>query len=232
MAQAALLEVAELSQLSMGPQMLLSIGIEYELTADRALGYKGHDWFGYRADGHKSSTAAKAAMAAIQMAQAESSFASMDGSKQAEAQSQFASKMQDSLYNMFALDIETTVAGAVQKVCADTSVSKEVRRERARGLVKLGKIFQMKLPSQEGGAPGAAPAAAPGSGAAASSAAAGGGGKSSAAAGPPSREVLMGMSVKELKAVMEAQGISSAGLLEKGEFVDAIMGASGAVPVS
>lgn len=58
----ALAEVAKLSQLHMGAPMLLSIGIEYELSADRALGVKGNDWFGNRADAHLRQTASKAAM--------------------------------------------------------------------------------------------------------------------------------------------------------------------------
>jgi hypothetical protein len=51
------------------------------------------------------------------------------------------------------------------------------------------------------------------------------GGSSSAADAAPvaSREVLQAMSVRELRAVMVAQGLSPEGLLEKSEFVDAIM---------
>ena len=62
--------------------------------------------------------------------------------------------MENSVYNLMAVDIETTVAAAVAKCCADTSVSKEVRRERAMGLLKLGKIFQGKLPQQDHTLPG------------------------------------------------------------------------------
>ena len=43
------------------------------------------------------------------------------------------------------------------------------------------------------------------------------------ARGPADRDVLMAMSVLELKAVMVAQGLSPHGLLEKVEFVDAIV---------
>ena len=63
-------------------------------------------------------------------------------------------------------------------------------------------------------------------------AAAGGAGGSSSGGGdvpvgPPSREVLQAMSVRELKAVMVAQELSHEGMLEKSEYVDAIMAASG-----
>mmetsp|Transcript_50865 Transcript_50865/g.163522 ORF Transcript_50865/g.163522 Transcript_50865/m.163522 type:complete len:183 (+) Transcript_50865:578-1126(+) len=55
----ALVEVAELHELHMGPQMLASIGIEYELSADRALGVKGHDWFGHAALSHQFASASR-----------------------------------------------------------------------------------------------------------------------------------------------------------------------------
>ena len=40
--------------------------------------------------------------------------------------------------------------------------------------------------------------------------------------GPVSREELAAMSVRDLKAIMVAQGLSVDGLLEKSEFIDAI----------
>ena len=46
---------------------------------------------------------------------------------------------------MLALDIESTVGRAVDLCLADTSVDKETRRARAKGLMKLGKIFQGKF---------------------------------------------------------------------------------------
>ncbi len=41
-------------------------------------------------------------------------------------------------------------------------------------------------------------------------------------AGEIDREALLAMSIKELRAIMQAQGLSTDGLLEKTEFVDAI----------
>ena len=60
---------------------------------------------------------------------------------------------------------------------------------------------------------------------------AGGGGGSSTGGGdvpvgPPSRDVLQAMSVRELKAVMVAQELSHEGMLEKSEYIDAIIAAS------
>ena len=45
-----------------------------------------------------------------------------------------------------AVDIESTVGAAVRLCSSDTSVSKEVRRARLVGILKLAKIFQAKIP--------------------------------------------------------------------------------------
>jgi len=142
----ALHEAAKLTELHMGPQMLLSIGIEYELAADRSLGVKGHDWFGFSAQQHQASTGAKAIGAAFKMGHLQQDFDKLTDEEKAKTQEKFAEDIQASMYNLMALDIESTVAAAVSLCCADTSVTKEVRRERAHGILKLGKIFQGKLP--------------------------------------------------------------------------------------
>ena len=54
----------------LGPEMLLSVGIEYELSADRALGVKGGDMFGSKAQGRMGAVTAKALSSTIAMAQA------------------------------------------------------------------------------------------------------------------------------------------------------------------
>jgi uncharacterized protein (UPF0147 family) len=40
------------------------------------------------------------------------------------------------------LDIESTLRHVVTKVVVDETVPKEVRRERAKGLIKLGRVLQ------------------------------------------------------------------------------------------
>ena len=65
-----------------------------------------------------------------------------DEATQAKDQAEFQSNIQNSLYNVMALDIESTVGAAVDLCLHDTSVDKETRRARAMGLLKLGKIFQ------------------------------------------------------------------------------------------
>ena len=62
-------------------------------------------------------------------------------------------------------------------------------------------------------------------GAGSSSSSGGGGGAAAVPVTPPSRDVLAAMSIKELRAVLVANGISSEGMLEKSEYVDAIMAA-------
>ena len=56
--------------------------------------------------------------------------------------------LQASLYKIMAMDIEITVGRAAMLCLHDTSVSQEVRRQRAAGLVVLGRIFQGK-PAEE-----------------------------------------------------------------------------------
>ena len=57
----------------------------------------------------------------------------------------FGAAAQEGLFNVLALDIESTVGAAASLCLADTSVDRESRRERARGLLKLGLIFQGKF---------------------------------------------------------------------------------------
>lgn len=54
-------------------------------------------------------------------------------------------KFQEALFNVTALDIESTVGRAAQLCLHDTSVTREIRKERAKGLLKLGRIFQAKV---------------------------------------------------------------------------------------
>ena len=142
------------------------------------------------------------------------------------------------------VDVEDTLRTVCKKVLTDTSVDRETRKRRARALKCLGQVFLDSV-SEETKAgkvmtlrerletmfPQAAPAAE------ANGADGeddddidlgfgpedeGDVGAAHAAAGPPDRDVLSAMSVRELKAVLAAQGISSDGMLEKTEFIDAI----------
>merc|ERR1712087_566279 len=54
-------------------------------------------------------------------------------------------ELEENMFNMMALDIESAVGAAASLCLADTSVTKEVRQKRAQGMLKLGLIFQGKL---------------------------------------------------------------------------------------
>jgi hypothetical protein len=84
----------------------------------------------------------------LKLARDTESFARMASAEKASKLDEFTAKWQSNMFNLIAADIETSVAGAVAKCCADTSVSKEVRFARARGLVQLGRIFQHKPPKE------------------------------------------------------------------------------------
>jgi hypothetical protein len=77
---------------------------------------------------------------------AASELAKLQGEKPPEDQTaEHAAKVQASLFNVMAIDIESTVGRAAMLCLHDSSVTKEVRKERARGLLKLGRIFQGRL---------------------------------------------------------------------------------------
>lgn len=146
----ALLEYGKLAETSLGPQMLLSIGIMYELAADRALGVKGSFFSDTKMSLHHATLVSRAAHAAQSMAAEQAAMAKMEeGSEEQQAAAQsYAQTMKEKLFNVLALDIESTVGRAVDLCLADTSVDKETRRARAQGLMKLGKIFQGKFSAE------------------------------------------------------------------------------------
>ena len=48
----------------------------------------------------------------------------------------------DALWRVTVMDIEATVYSVVQRVIRDKSVSKDIRKKRAEGIVHLGQIFE------------------------------------------------------------------------------------------
>jgi len=143
----AILEYGKLSETSLGPQMLLSIGLMYELAADQALGVKGSFFSDTKMSLHKTGAMSRAAVAAQGMAAEQAALQKLEqGSEEQKAAAEkSAATMKEKLFTMLALDIESTIGRAVSLCLADTSVDKETRRERAKGIMKLGKIFQGKL---------------------------------------------------------------------------------------
>lgn len=139
----ALVEYGKLATANLGEPMLDSIGRMYELAGDRQRGVRGYLGIAKaeqnlaRLDRYK-----KALQAASGMDAAQKEFLARSKSQQAEptAQAEFQRSLELSLFEMLALDIESTVSAVAMLCLGDTSVTKEVRRSRARGLQKLGKV--------------------------------------------------------------------------------------------
>jgi len=158
--------LANLLKLNLGGLMCAAIGLMYELTAESILGVQGRfaqvmtlvtpdcplmtiefrDRFAQLGFGGANETVHQMATAS-RMVSAMSAL-SEDKAKAAEHPSQRvgAEKLETNMFHIMALDIESTVAAAAKLCLFDTSISKAVRRERASGLLKVGLIFQGKLP--------------------------------------------------------------------------------------
>jgi len=151
--RASLDALATLLAVNLGPQICLSLGIMYELVADAALGVRGRLaqlGFGGGADVlHTVKATSRAVQAQREMQQEQAK--RQEG---AEVTAEEKARLEGQLYNVMALDIESTVGAAARLCLHDTSVSKEARKERARALAKLGRLFQGQLPpdAQQAGA--------------------------------------------------------------------------------
>jgi hypothetical protein len=118
-------EARSLSSANLGPQMLAAIGTMYELRGSRGIfADAGMMW-------HTVETHVGALEGAVNLQKLQGK---NDGGDP--------SAMQANLFKMMAMDIENTVGRAALLCLHDVSVTKETRRQRADGLVKLGKVFQ------------------------------------------------------------------------------------------
>jgi len=134
--------VAELNAVNLGSQMCLSIGIMYELTADNALGFKGRmAELGFGGTGIQTVKSTARALQAAQKMKEEEEKRDKDKDPTDEERK----RLQEHLFNVLALDIESTVGAAASLCIHDSGIDREARRERAEGLLKLGRIFQGKL---------------------------------------------------------------------------------------
>lgn len=142
----ALDEVAQLREASFGVELLHTIGDTYVGVGERMLGYyaplgiMGH--FGYIAEKGKIFKSKVRALSAI------TQLVTMDGKQMSEDIEKDPSKAEEMMKSFFSkvfalniLDIESTLRHVCKRVCRDESVSVEVRKERCRALMKLGKIF-------------------------------------------------------------------------------------------
>jgi hypothetical protein len=239
---------AELAQTGFGELLTHTIGRVYLYKASQALKLnlygklvmKGHHW----------SVNAKAVRAMFGMFRTAQKAQGLSEEDQAKTMTEQMPQFLEGAWYMSVVDVESTVRHVCKKVLTDTSVGREERTKRALALKWLGEAFlaavseegrkadgtpktlrerlqEMMPPVPDDVATESAAAAEDDLGEGEDGEAAADGG--SAAAELPSREVLSAMSMKELKAVMAAQDLSTAGLLEKSEYVDAIMaGAAGA----
>ena len=119
----------------------------YELAADRALGVKGSFFSDTKMSFHNAELMSRAAVAAQGLAAEQAALAKLEqgSAEQVAAAELSAATMKAKLFNVLALDIESTVGRAVGLCLADTSVDKETRRARTKGIMKLGRIYQGKM---------------------------------------------------------------------------------------
>jgi len=152
-------KLEELLKVNLGPQMCASVGIMYEIVADSALGVRARfAQLGFGPGGKETTQMLKTQSRAFAAAMA----LQKEKDKPQEEQQTNRDSTEQHLFEVMALDIESAVSAAAKMALADKSISKDDRRERARGMLKLGLILQGKLPGVESGA-AAAPAASEGS---------------------------------------------------------------------
>jgi len=139
-------EARTLAAVNFGREMLTTVGKMYELAADRALLTRGGDWFGYNLQVQQVQSFSGSLLSVLQMAdeaqRATAAMEEMDAVERAKAMEELGEKMKGMFFQLMVVKIESTVAAAVAMCTADVSVSKDVRRQRAYGIRKLGRIFQ------------------------------------------------------------------------------------------
>ena len=245
-------QASELSQTAFGELLTHTIGRIYLFKASQALKMSIKEKWNMKK--HTWGVNATAARAMINMYSASKKAARLKDETEVakEMQKGMATFLEGAWY-ISVVDVEATLRHVCKKVLTDTSLAKDKRRKRALGLKKLGEVFLDAVSEESkdkdgkvktirerlaevmppeafdpngfgGEGDGEEDDEFPDLDGAGSSSNTGTG--ESSPATPVSREVLSAMSVKELKAVMTAQGLSPEGLLEKSEFVEAIMKAS------
>jgi len=241
-------QATELAQNSFGELLTHTIGRIYVFKASQALKLSITE--GLRMRRHTFGQNAQALKAMMRLYKLSKEAQGLKEEEQQKAISKHLPDFLETAWYCSVVDVEATLFHVCKKVLTDTALARDGRKRRAQALKRLGEIY-LEAVSEESkkdgktktlrerlaeampaeafaGAPAGAPAAEDDDDDAfpdLDAAEGDEGGSSSAADAAPvaSREVLQAMSVRELRAVMVAQGLSPEGLLEKSEFVDAIM---------